>query len=172
MGEVPDLCAALRSSTRLVEAAPSAVADYLGDISQSARCNVLSSIQKELQNLETLLTDTSRELKTMKLNSETISERLQDHVKALHEAKSKEREQARDLTEFKRKAVHLPNVHGSLTHAQMARISWTSDKRLFKSRGSNVYVLIGIFFCYHYCVLHYSLSPIFDTLQIRQCNSR
>ena len=140
MGEVPDLCAALRSSTRLVVAAPSAVADYLGNLSQSARSTVLLSVQNELQNLERLLRETSRELKTMKLNTETINERLQDHVKALHVKKAKEREQAQVLADFNRKAIDLPNVHVSLTHAQMGRISWTSDKRLFKSRGSNVYV--------------------------------
>jgi len=140
MGEVPDLCAALRSSTRLVEAAPSAVADYLGNISESARSCVLSSIQQELQNLEMMLMQTSRELKEMKMEKATVSERLQDHVKALHEAKTKEREQAKVVADFQSKAIDLPNVHVSLTHAQMGRISWTSDKRLFKSRGSNVYV--------------------------------
>lgn len=139
-GEAPDLCAALRSSTRLVEAAPNAVADFLGAISNDARKSVLSSIHTELDNLNELLIETSRQLKKMQFEHETVSERLQDHVRALHDAKIKEREQSKVVEDFERKAADLPNVHVSLTHDEMGRISWTSDKRLFKSRGSNVYV--------------------------------
>eukprot|EP00940_MAST-03C_sp_MAST-3C-sp2_P000451 g451.t1 len=131
----------LRQISKAANRIPSSAASYFRDLASMADADIVKIMEHELASVEAVLKESSEKHRRMAEAKQQLVSQKEKQEKAVHVGGQKVRALAKESDKLNRKAMNLPNVHASLTHAEMGKISWTSDKpMLFKSRGSNVFV--------------------------------